>query len=438
MQAYQTAPCPYCGATWNPPGAQSCTNCRNQLPPTPPAYAPPGYSPEQGQSPQSPYGQPGYPQQPGYAQAPSAYPGAPAGYPGQSPAGYPGQGQQPYQQPGQPGYPAQPGQYPNYAGYVPPSAYGAPYPGAPGYAPGAPSSGAKSTTLHLFGQSFAVPVAIPPVVVQYQQQIAYAAIGIVALLIVFFGVLPAIASGQVTSAEAAITTATGQQSTVDAGFAAVFAPDSSSSDLVASKAYASKQLEAVNNALGMVRADEQALSSSDQTLSMLEIVALPSHQSIAAERQRITTALNGLRQADTALTAASNQGKVSLPFFDAMIDFAKMYAALGKRDLVGAAAPYPDADQKLQEAINADQLPGVPAGTAKQLSAFKSLLDNSENLIQAIQNKDAAGVKKYSDAVQSGLKTIQSLANAVPNDYWVKTFSSNQKAYDTAMKGLKG
>ena len=32
MQAYQSAPCLYCGATWNPPGAQACAKCHNPLP----------------------------------------------------------------------------------------------------------------------------------------------------------------------------------------------------------------------------------------------------------------------------------------------------------------------------------------------------------------------------------------------------------------------
>src|ERR1700724_3368802 len=70
MQAYQSAPCPYCGVTWNQPGAQTCANCRNVLPPpqatfTPPGYAPPNYPPQ------------GYPPQPG---------GDAQGYPSYAPA----------------------------------------------------------------------------------------------------------------------------------------------------------------------------------------------------------------------------------------------------------------------------------------------------------------------------------------------------------------
>src|SRR5438876_11244052 len=31
MQAYQSVTCLYCGATWNPPGAQTCAKCHNPL-----------------------------------------------------------------------------------------------------------------------------------------------------------------------------------------------------------------------------------------------------------------------------------------------------------------------------------------------------------------------------------------------------------------------
>jgi hypothetical protein len=38
MQAYQSTPCLYCGATWNPPGAQTCAKCHNPLASVPAAY----------------------------------------------------------------------------------------------------------------------------------------------------------------------------------------------------------------------------------------------------------------------------------------------------------------------------------------------------------------------------------------------------------------
>src|ERR1700704_2481835 len=110
MQAYQSPPCPYCGATWNQPGAQACVNCRNPLPPPQPSYTPPGFpqgqQPGQGQS----YGAPTYPA-PSYP--PPPYPGAPPGYPGQPPQGYPAYGP--------PGYQQQPGPYgpnPGYGAYA--------------------------------------------------------------------------------------------------------------------------------------------------------------------------------------------------------------------------------------------------------------------------------------------------------------------------------
>ena len=426
MQAYQSAPCPYCGATWNPPGAQACANCRNALPPPSPGYAPPGYPP-QGQEQQppapAPYGAPNYPPQ-GYPQMPQ-YPGAPNGYPGQ-----PGQPGSPYPTYAPPGYAQGPG-YPQQ-----PGAYGQP-PGYPNYA-AADAAASGSTALRLFGQTFTVPMALPPIVVRYQQELAYAILGVVGLMVLLLGVTPALASSQIAGADQAVATAVIHQSKIDAGFASFFAPDSSATDLAGLKAQAVKDLQSIDNALAIVQADEAALRGADQRLVVLQFVAPPSGAAIAAERQRLKTALDGLKQADEALTAGSNQGKVMMPALDAMIDFTKMYAAIGKHDLAGAGAPYPDAQQKLQLALSLDHAPGVPDALAKQISAFNDLVSNTESLVQAIANKDAAATKKYSDAVQAGLKTLTALEAALPADYEVKTYAHLQKGYDAAMKSLKG
>ncbi|TMF56345.1 MAG: hypothetical protein E6I16_14205, partial [Chloroflexi bacterium] len=405
MQAYQSAPCPYCGATWNPPGAQVCANCRNALPAPPPGYAPPGYAP-QGQE-QQPY--PPMPQ----------YPGAPTGYPGQ-----PGQPGPPYPTYAPPGYGQPPG-YPQQ-----PGAYGQP-PGYPSYAPAA-AAVSGSTTLRLFGQTFSVPLALPPIVVRYQQQLAYAIVGLVGLIVLLLGVTPALASSQIAGADQAVASAVIHQSKVDAGFATFFAPDSSTTDLASVKAQALKDLQSIDSALAIVQADESTLRGADQRLVVLQFVAPASGDAIAAERQRLKTALDGLKQADEALTAGSNQGKVMVPALDAMIDFSKMYAAIGKHDLAGAGAPYPDAQQKLQLAMSLDHAPGVPDALAKQVSAFNDLVNNTESLVQAIANKDAAATKSYSAAVQAGLKTLTALVAALPADYEVKTYAHLQKGYDAA------
>ncbi|TMD84380.1 MAG: hypothetical protein E6I74_03015 [Chloroflexi bacterium] len=273
-------------------------------------------------------------------------------------------------------------------------------------------------------------MALPPIVVRYQQELAYAILGLVGLLVLLFGVTPALATSQVAGADQAVATAVIHQSKVDAGFASFFAPDSSAKDLAGLKAQAAKDLQSVDNALAIVQADESALRGADQRLLVLQFVAPASGAAIAQERQRLKTALDGLKQADEALTAGSNQGKVMMPALDAMIDFTKMYAAIGKHDLAGAGAPYPDAQQKLE--------PGVPDALAKQISAFNDLVNNTESLVQAIANKDAAATKKSSDAVQAGLKTLTALEGALPADYEVKTYAHLQKGYDDAIKSLKG
>jgi hypothetical protein len=429
MQAYQSAPCPYCGITWNQPGAQTCANCRNQLPPPQASYTPPGYSPAPQSAPPAapgqpqgyPYAAPNYPQQ-GYSQGPaSPYPGAPAGYPGQPDPGQPPQDPT-YVPPGYPptqGYPQQPGGYGQ---------------GYPTYAPAA--APAAGTTLRLFGQSIAIPVALPPAVVQYQKQIVYGAVGVLALLIVLFGITPALASGQISGANQALTVAASHQARVDAVFVQFLGAQSNTNDPNAMKAQFDKLATSFNDGLALVQSDEAALNSSNQRLTYLQWVTPSRGAAISSERQRLDAALAGLKQADTALTAAVNEAKVIQPYIDALIDFTKMGAALGKHDLVGAGALYPDAQSKVQTAISLAGAPGLPPQIAKQLNSFNDLLTDTESLIQAIQSKNAADIKKYTDLGNAALKAMSSAAETLPPDYETKTFGPMQKAYDGAMKAI--
>jgi hypothetical protein len=429
MQAYQSAPCPYCGVTWNQPGAQTCANCRNQLPPPQASYTPPGYAPgpqqgpppsAPGQAPGYPYGAPNYPPQ-GYPQAPPSYPGAPAGYPGQ---------------------PGQPPQFPTYAppGYAPPQGYpqqpGAYGQGYPTYAPDA-AAAAPGTTLRLFGQTFTVPVAVPPAVLQYQKQIAYGVVGVLALLIVLFGITPVLASSQISAGNQALTAAASHQSRVDAVFVQFMGAQSNTSDPNAMKAQFDKLASSFNDGLALVQSDEAAVNSSDQRLTYLQWVTPSKAADITMERHRLDAALAGLKQADTAMTAAVNEARVIQPYIDALIDYTKMGAALGKHDLVGAGALYPDAQAKVQTAISLAGAPGLPPQIAKQLNSFNDLLTDTESLIQAIQAKNAADIKKYTDLGSAALKAMSSAAETLPADYESKTFGPMQKAYDAAMKAIK-
>ena len=419
MQAYQSAPCPYCGITWNQPGAQTCANCRNQLPPPQASYTPPGYAPgQQGQ----PYGQPNYPQQ-GYPQQPQ-YPGQQGGYPGQ------------------PGPPGQPGQFPAYAppgygqspGYPQQGGYGQQY---PGYGPAQGPAAAPGTTLRLFGQTVTLPVALPPQLLRYQRQVAIAAGGALVLLVLVFGIMPAIASSQISAADKSLTTTASHQAKVDAVFAQLIASSNSSSDPAALKTQFAKLAISFNDGLTLVQSDEAALKGVDQSLSLIKWVAPTKSAQITDERQRLVAALAGLKQADTAMTAAVNEAKVIQPYLDALIDYAKMSAALSKHDLVGAGAPYPDAQQKIELAMSLSSAPGLAPQIAKQVSSFNDVLSNTESLIQSIQAKDPAGIKKYTDATNAALKAMSSPDETLPADYETKTFGPMQKSYDAAMKAIR-
>ena len=417
MQAYQSPPCPYCGATWNQPGAQACANCHNPLPPPQPSYAPPGYQqgPPPGQQPGQGYGFPpqNYPQ-------PPQYPGAPAGYPGQ---GYPAYGPPGYQQ--QPGY----GPDPAYGGYPP---QGQPAPAA-------------GTTLNVFGQTFTLPVALPalpPALLQYPQRIvrraAAPAVGLVVVLVLFLAVIPAVASGQTSAASQSLKTAASHQDKIDAALTQALTLRASPADPTAARAQFDKLAKTFSDGLGLVQSDEAALTSLDQRLTVLQWVAPSKSASIADARHRLSAALAGLKQADQALTSAANEIKVIQPYNEALIDYTKIGAALAKHDLVGAGSPYPDAQQKIELAISYSHAAGLPPQIAKQVSSFSDVLMNTESLIQAIQNKDAASIKKFTDARNVALTAMGSPEETVPADYETKTFGPMQRAYDAAMKAIKG
>ena len=395
MQAYQSPPCPYCGVTWNPPGAQACANCRNTLPPSPPAYAPPGYAP------------------PGYG----PYQGQPGGYPPQQPA--PGTPYAYSPNPNQPGMPY--GQQPNpYAGYA-----------------AQPAAAPSASALRLLGRSFALPFAIPAALLPYRRYLLVAPAAALLLAVVLGGVTPAVAGGQINRGQQAITAAISHQQKVDAALARFFSTRSASNDPNQEKKALLEEAKTYNEALSTVQADEAALHGADQTLAIIQPVTPLKASAITSLRRRLSTALSGLGQADRALTAAVNETNVALPYIDAVIDYAKMGAALGKHDLVGAGAPYPDAQQKLELAMGLSHAAGLSPAIARQVSSFNDALNGTEALIQALQAKDAAAIKKANDAIQAANKAMAAPAETVPADYESKTFSPMQKAYDSAIKSLK-
>jgi len=365
------------------------------------------------------YGAPNYPPQ-NYPQQPPD-PGAPPGY-------APGQAYPPY---GPPGYQQQPGAYGPDPAYV-------------AYGPGGQPTGAPGTTFRLFGQTFTLPVTLPvglPALrlpsLQFPRRIPRGAFGLVVVLVLFVGVLPAVASGQISSANQSLKTAVSHEDRINAAFAPAFTLRNSPSDPVAAKAQFEKLAKSFNDGLSLIQADEAALTSVDLRLTFLQWLAPSKGAGITAARNRLKGAIAGLKQADQALTIAANEVKVIQPYNDALIDYGKIAAALAKHDLVGAGAPYPDAQQKIELAVSNSHAAGLPPQIAKQVSSFSEVLLNTESLIQAIQAKDNAGIKKSTDAMNAALKAMSTPDETVPADYEAKTFGPMQKAYVAAMKAIK-
>src|SRR5207245_1953086 len=498
MQAYQSSPCPYCGATWNPPGAQTCANCRNQLPPPGAAYTPPGYPPAQApdppQAPDQPqYSDPnqgyappaGYPQpaQPDYSQAPPPGYGQPAqpdygqqqqpdysqqqpdyGQPAQPNYGQPAQpdyGQQPqpgygapqpgygYPAPGQPGgpppgypgYPAQPGAYQTYQ----PPAYGAPVP--------APAQG---QTITILGQTFTLPfelpfampalpaarLSLPKVHLKLSLAPLKPLIFILAAIAVVWvflnAVVPVLATGNLKAADQAISSAVAHQAGIDTVVSQAFAATNKDpmTNLAVAQTAMDARLSSAQTALAQVQADEGAVKSVDQHLALLSPVSGSRSASIAARRKRLHTAAVALQKIDQVLTGFTDQDRQLGQVFASIAVWRAMLDDLAKHDPATALSIYPDAQQKLQAAMASSTGSDIPPASVAYTKNFQLVLDNAQKLAAATQAKDNAGAAKANAAMQAAVRA-QGYDNNGALAWNLKLFQPLLDAYHAGIRSLK-
>jgi hypothetical protein len=484
MQAYQSSPCPYCGATWNPPGAQTCANCRNQLPPPQAAYPPPGYAPQPGQ-PQAPdqpqYSDPnqgyapppGYPQpaQPDYSQAPPPdyaqqppdygqqpppdygqppppnYGQQPPGYGAPQPGyGYPAPGQPGGPPPGYPGYPSQPGAYPSYE---PPGAgYGGPAP--------APSPG---QTITLFGQTFTLPFELPfalptlPALpasglslpkVRLRLNLAplkplVFILGAIAVVWVFLNaVVPVLATANLKAADQAVSAVIAHQASIDAAVSQAFTSSNKDpmTNVVAAQTLMDGRLSSTQAALDQVKADEGAVNSVDQHLALLSPVSGSKSASIAAARQRLHTAAVALQKVDQVLTGFADQDRQIEQVFASIVVWRAMLDDLAKHDPATALSVYPDGQQKLQAAQASSSGSDIPPASIAYTKNFQVVLDNAQKLAEATQAKDNAGISKANAAMLAAVRAQQYDTNGALA--WnLKMFQPLLDAYHAGIRALK-
>ncbi|TME55358.1 MAG: hypothetical protein E6I60_06380 [Chloroflexi bacterium] len=133
-----------------------------------------------------------------------------------------------------------------------------------------PASARATTTLRLFGQTVTVPGTLPPIVVEHQQAIIKGVLGLVAVLVLLFGIMPVVASGQISAATQSLEAAASHQAKVDAVFTQIFTAKTNANDPIASKAQWDKLAKSYNDGLVLVQADEAALNSVDQRLSLIQ------------------------------------------------------------------------------------------------------------------------------------------------------------------------
>ena len=475
MQAYQSSPCPYCGATWNPPGAQTCANCRNQLPPPQAAYTPPGYAPAPGQ-PQAPdqpqysdpsqgyAAPPGYPQpaQPDYSQAPPPDYGQqpppdygppnysqqpPPGYGAPQPGyGYPAPGQPGGPPPGYPGYPSQPGAYPNYQ--PPGDGYGAP-----------PAPPAQGQTITLFGQTFTLPfelpfalptlpalptsgLSLPKVRLRLNlaplKPLVFILAAIAVVWVFLNAVVPVLATANLKAADQAVSAAIAHQASTDAAISLAFSPtfkDPMTGVTVAQTAMDAR-LSGTQAALDQVKADESAINTVDQHLALLSPVSGSRSASIAAARQRLHTAAVALQKVDQVLSGFVDQMRQIEQVFASIAVWRAMLDDLARHDPATALSVYPDGQQKLQAAQASGSGSDIPPASVAYTKNFQVVLDNAQKLAAATQAKDNAGISKANAAMLAAVRAQQYDTNGALA--WnLKLFQPLLDGYHAGIRALK-
>jgi hypothetical protein len=499
MQAYQSSPCPYCGATWNPPGAQTCANCRNQLPPPGAAYTPPGYPPAQApgqpEAPDQPQysdpnqgyaAPPGYPQpaQPDYSQAPPPGYGQPAqpdygqqqpdysqqppdygqqaqpnygqpqpdygqqpqpGYGGPQPGyGYPAPGQPGGPPPGYPGYPAQPGAYQTYQ----PPAYGAPAP--------APAQG---QTITILGQTFTLPfelpfalpsipalpasgLSLPKVRLRLNlaplKPLVFILAAIAVVWVFLNAVVPVLATSNLKAADQAVSSAIAHQTSTDAAFSLGFTATGKDpmTNLAVAQTTMDSRLSNAQAALAQVKADEGAVNSVDQHLALLSPISGSRSASIVAARQRLHTASVALQKADQVLTGFVDQDRQLEQVFASIAVWKAMMDDLAKHDPATALSVYPDAQQKLQAAQSSSTGSDIPPASVAYTKNFQVVLDNAQKLAAATQAKDNAAAAKANAAMQAAVRA-QGYDNNGALAWNLKLFQPLLDAYHAGIRALK-
>jgi Ca2+/Na+ antiporter len=123
------------------------------------------------------------------------------------------------------------------------------------------------------------------------------AVALLAVLVLLFGIMPVVASTQISSANLSLASTATHQAKVDAVFTQIFSSNTSTSDPNALKTQFEKLAKSFNDGLNLVQADEAALRSADQRLSVIQFVAPSKSAEITAERHRLSAALAGLTPA---------------------------------------------------------------------------------------------------------------------------------------------
>jgi hypothetical protein len=229
--------------------------------------------------------------------------------------------------------------------------------------------------------------------------------------------------------------------TVDAALSQFLSAAEISQDAgpAAARAESDRRLSQYREALGHVRAQEQVLQQTRSTLALLGPLSLGDGPGSALDH-RAATALSGLRQADQALTAASDQEVVGRAIYEALLREHTMLDAIGKQQFAQSHQAAADARQAIAPAESREHNNDVPPRVLVIVHSVRTMIDATDSLAFATsrQQTDAATTAQHelNAAISSFQEENDIGATADTNQWNTDRYGPMLNAYDVAVQYL--
>lgn len=219
-------------------------------------------------------------------------------------------------------------------------------------------------------------------------------------------VIPLLAANQLSTNRQAVGAALSHQAAVDEAMKVFLTPyDSKTGHGGISET--NLHLDQYRSALQLIRADNQRIQESDHQLEWMGNVAVTKKPEIEAARRQNRVLLDAFRQADGALSAATDQATVVQSLTDMYPLTANLVKASNNKDYAGAEAYVAQVDAKLVPTEALVLKPDMPNGAGSLIRTYRLLLNDTDRFIAAARNQDGAGAHSAYQDLVTDRKTAQ-------------------------------